>query len=120
MTNNYSLLTEKNSLQMLDAAHGEGVCPKIAVCRTHLLGVEEQVARVGAACGGGRGGPTLAIRADTRQGSRRVVAEARSRHAKAIAGMNTAKSAAIKNEKLKMKNYRGATNFPASRRTIHY
>ena len=61
---------------MLDAAHREAVSTRIAVQRVHVSRIEVQVAGIGAARLG-RGGPVVAVRADIRQGSRRVDAVAR-------------------------------------------
>ncbi len=102
---------------MLDAAHGEAVSTVIVVQRVDDAGIEAQVARVGAACEVGRRRPVVTVRADIhihasflasaqlvqaqlcprlieniRQGSRRVVAVARSRRMPAIAGMNDRKN----------------------------
>ncbi len=75
---------------MLDAAHGQGVGTVRVVQRVDVARSEVQEARVDAAGRVGRRGPIVALRADVRQGSRRVVAVARGRatSAKAIAGMN--------------------------------
>ena len=67
------------ALQMLDAAHGEAVGPVGSVQRPHVARAEEQVARIVVAGVVGRRAPDIALRADVRQGSRRVVAVARSR-----------------------------------------
>ena len=69
----------KAAVQMLDAAHGEGRGPIGVVQRVHVARVEVQVTRVAVACGIGRRGVDVAVRADIRQGSRRIVAVARSR-----------------------------------------
>ena len=63
---------------MLDAAHGEAVSPVIVVQRVHVARVEVQITRVDIAGRIGRRRPTPAACADTRQGSRRVGAVARS------------------------------------------
>ena len=73
---------------MLDAAHRETVGPGIVVQRVHPRCVEVQVARVARdRAAEGRRGPGVAVRADARQGSRVVVAVARS-YVVAIAGLN--------------------------------
>ena len=64
---------------MLDAAHGEAVGAVVSIQRVHVARVEVQVARVAVACGIGRRGVDVAVRADIRQGSRRIRAVARSR-----------------------------------------
>ena len=74
---------------MLDAAHGEPVGPVVTVQRVHVARMEVQVACVDITGGVGRRRPVETLRADIRQGSRRVAAVARGRRAgKAIAGMN--------------------------------
>ena len=73
---------------MLDAAHGKAVGSFIVVQRVHVRRVVVQVARIGIACSVGRRGPGPAAPADTRQGSRRTLAVARSRGIGAIAGMD--------------------------------
>ncbi len=72
---------------MLDAAHGKSRCPIGVVQRVHVAGVEVQEARAVIAGSIGRRGPGVAARADARQGSRVVVAVARS-YVVAIAGLN--------------------------------
>lgn len=67
---------------MLDAAHGE---PESAVGagdpqRVHTARIKIQAACDMTACIAGRGRPTVSLRPDIRQGSRRSGAEARSRH----------------------------------------
>ncbi|MCM1151820.1 MAG: hypothetical protein NC209_07535 [Alistipes sp.] len=94
----------KNGLQMLDAAHGAGVGAAACALGLHAPGAESQEGAIRAARRSRSGGPKTGLRADSRQSSRRETAVARSRRIRAIAGMNAAKSAAIKNEKLKMKN----------------
>ena len=64
---------------MLDAAHGKSRCPIGVVQRVHVAGVEVQIARVSVAGSIGRRRVDVAVRADIRQGSRRIVAVARSR-----------------------------------------
>ena len=73
---------------MLDAAHGESVRAIVVVQRVHVARIEVQVARITVACVVGRRRPNVAALADVAQGSRRIGAVARSRHSKAIAGMN--------------------------------
>ncbi len=65
---------------MLDAAHGESSSPISGVHRVHVARSVIQVTRVVIACGVRRSRPEKAPRADIRQGSRRVVAVARSRY----------------------------------------
>lgn len=67
------------SLDIPDAAHGETVGAGGPVQRPHVARAEEQVARIVVAGVVGRRAPDIALRADVRQGSRRVVAVARSR-----------------------------------------
>ena len=67
---------------MLDAAHGDTVGPVAVVQRVDDRRIEVQVARVVIACAVGRRRPTVAVRADIRQGSRLTVAVARSRRKK--------------------------------------
>ena len=67
---------------MLDAAHGKAVGTAAGVDWIHDTGLETQIARSNVACRSRRGGPTLTIRADTRQRSRRGLAVARSRRMK--------------------------------------
>ena len=68
--------------QMLDAAHGKAVAASAAVVGIDVGGIESQVAHIGTARRLGRRRPAVAIRADIRQGSRRLDAEARSWHMK--------------------------------------
>ena len=77
---------------MLDAAHGKSRCPIGVVQRVHVAGVEVQEARVVIAGSIGRRSVDETARADFGQGSRRIVAEARSRAWNAIAGMGAAES----------------------------
>ncbi len=63
---------------MLDAAHGEAVRTIIVPDRAYSRIEQSQVARIGTACLRRRR-PIVAMRTDIRQGSRRVVAVARSR-----------------------------------------
>ena len=77
---------------MLDAAHGEPVGPVVTVQRVHVARMEVQVACVDITGGVGRRRPVETLRADIRQGSRRVAAVARGRRAgKSIPGMNAPK-----------------------------
>ena len=71
---------------MLDAAHGEGRGPIGVVQRVDVRRVEVQVTRVVIARGVRRRGVDVAVRADIRQGSRRIVAVARSRRSKQSLG----------------------------------
>ena len=71
---------------MLDAAHGESVRAIVVVQRVHVARIEVQVARVAVACVVGGRRPHTALRADARQGSRRNVTEARSKHVKQSLG----------------------------------
>ena len=71
---------------MLDAAHGEGVHPVAVVQGVHETRVEPHEPRVAVACVVGRRRPHTALRADARQGSRRNVTEARSKHVKQSLG----------------------------------
>ena len=81
-------LAGARSLTIPDAAHRKAVCAPIAVQRAHERRVVVQVARIGIACSVGRRRPGPAAPADTRQGSRRTLAVARSRGIGAIAGMD--------------------------------
>ncbi|MCM1151590.1 MAG: hypothetical protein NC209_02995 [Alistipes sp.] len=106
-------------MQMLDAAHGEAVAANKPVLRTDIRGIEPQDADQSVSCSIRSRRPIDTYAADTRQNSRNIVAVARSRRSKAIAGMNAAKNAAIKNEKLKMKNYSRGTKYRAAPKIIH-
>ncbi len=77
---------------MLDAAHGQRVGPVVRVQGVHVGCSEPDVARVRMVGRKGRRRPPPTAVADGRQGSRRVVAVARSRRCEAIAGMNAAES----------------------------
>ena len=77
---------------MLDAAHGEAVSTAVAGHRIDNTRVELKATGIGATRLRRRR-PKVGIRADAIQGSRRVVAEARSRRVKAIARMNGGKNA---------------------------
>ena len=66
-------------VQMLDAAHGEGVGAVVPIQRVDVRRIEVQVARVEIAGKPRRRRPHIAIRADGRQGSRVTGAVARSR-----------------------------------------
>ncbi|MCM1151392.1 MAG: hypothetical protein NC209_01075 [Alistipes sp.] len=87
----------EKQLQMLDAAHGEAVGTVEVVHRIDIARSKSETARIHIARSVRRSGPVPTARADTRQSSRREVAEARGIHKKAIAGMNGGKGAAIKN-----------------------
>ena len=67
---------KKQSPQMLDAAHGKAVSAGIAVQRVHVRRIEIQVAGIGTARLRRRR-PVITVRADIRQGSRRVGAVTR-------------------------------------------
>ena len=69
---------------MLDAAHGEAVGPAIFEKRLYVRYSKAHIACVGTSRRRG-GGPGIAALADTRQGSCRTLAVARSRYAKTIA-----------------------------------
>ncbi len=75
---------------MLDAAHGQRVGPVVRVQGVHVGCSEPDVARARMVGRKGRRRPPPTAVADGRQGSRRVVAVARSRRCEAIAGMNAA------------------------------
>ncbi len=64
---------------MLDAAHGEAGSSRIATLRVDTASVEAQTAGVAVPGCKRRCRPKVAIHSDTCQGSRREVAEARSR-----------------------------------------
>ena len=76
---------------MLDAAHGETAGPRVVVQRFHIGGIERQVARMGVVSSKSRRTPIVAI-AVGRQGSRRIVAVARSRRSQTIAWRNDGKT----------------------------
>ena len=88
---------KKSSMQMLDAAHRVGPGARITAQRIHVARVEPQTTRIGIAGSVRRGRPVQAVRADVRQGSRRVVAVTRSRQWVAIAGMNDRKGTLMNN-----------------------
>ncbi len=71
---------------MLDAAHGAGYCAIAAIQRIDVRRIETEEARIVIAGGTGRGRPRIAVRADVRQGSRVVEADARSRRSEQSLG----------------------------------
>ncbi len=79
---------------MLDAAHGASVRPIRITQRVHIARIEPQRTRLSNAGGKRRRREILPVRADVSQGSRRVVAVARSSpgDVEAIAGMDAAKT----------------------------
>ena len=87
-------LAYARSLEFLDAAHGASVRPIRITQRVHIARIEPQRTRLSNAGGKRRRREILPVRADVSQGSRRVVAVARSSpgDVEAIAGMDAAKT----------------------------
>jgi len=71
---------------MLDAAHGEAPCAIVSMQGIRIVGLKVQASDVVTVGRMRRRSPPIAMRADKVDGSRRTVAEARSRHRKQSLG----------------------------------